>query len=193
VGSPESDCAELLTARFSLRRPTPADIDMIHSIHADDRACLHNPGDRLFSRAEAADLYHRWDEHWRRHGFGYRVIRPRRGRTVLGFCGVKIMRLRDRKVLNLFYRLDPTAWGDGVATEAARAVVARATAELPGQPVVARVRPANVASQRVATRVGLHRAVHLDSPGEDGLDWVFVPANWVEPVHWTTRRRRPTG
>ena len=182
---------QLLTARLSLRRPTPADIDVIHAIHSDERACAHNPGDLLLSRADAAELYHRWDEHWRRYGFGYRVIRPRRGRTVLGFCGTKSSRRRDRKVLNLFYRLDPTAWGDGVATEAAGAVIDWATGQLPEHPVVARVRSANVASQRVATRVGLRRVPHLDSPGEDGLDWIFVPPAWAAPAHWTARRRRP--
>ncbi|MBE1593825.1 GNAT family N-acetyltransferase [Nonomuraea angiospora] len=41
-------------------------------------------------------------------------------------------------------------------------------------PIIARARPANVASQRVAMRAGLVRAEHRDTCGEDGLDWVFV-------------------
>ncbi|WP_234425979.1 hypothetical protein [Streptomyces kebangsaanensis] len=40
--------------------------------------------------------------------------------------------------------------------------------------MVARIRPANTASQRVALRAGLARAAHLDGPGEDGLDWIFA-------------------
>jgi ribosomal-protein-alanine N-acetyltransferase len=177
--------SELLTARLSLRRPSPADIDAIYRIHRDPAACAHNPSDMLAERSDAEDLYRRWDEHWRRHGFGYWVIRPRPGyrpEAILGFCGLKVMRLREREVLNLFYRLDPQAWGDGVATEAATAVVAWASAHVPDHPLTARVRPDNVASMRVAARAGLRRAEHLDTCGEDGLDWLFV-ANWSEERH----------
>ncbi|MEO3815054.1 GNAT family N-acetyltransferase [Plantactinospora sp. B24E8] len=168
---------ELLTRRFSLRRPTPADVDTIHRIHRDPEACAHNPGDMLASRPEAEDLYRRWDSHWREHGFGYWVIRPRTAdeqAASLGFCGLKVMSLAGREVLNLFYRLDPVAWGDGVATEVATTVVDWASVRLSGRPIVARVRPDNVASATVAVRAGLHRAPHLDTDGEDGLDWIFT-------------------
>jgi ribosomal-protein-alanine N-acetyltransferase len=173
---------ELLTARLSLRRPGPADIDAIYRVHHDPRACAHNPSDLLATRADAEDLYRRWDEHWRRHGFGYWVIRPRDGaepRPSLGFCGLKLMRFADREVLNLFYRLDPAAWGDGVATEAAVAVVDWAVAHLPDRPVIARVRPDNLASATVAARAGLRRAGHLDTDGEDGPDRIYT-RNWPD-------------
>jgi RimJ/RimL family protein N-acetyltransferase len=170
----------LPTARLSLRRPTPVDIDAIWRIHSDPRTCAHNPSDLLSSLDEAEALYVRWDEHWNHHGFGYWVLHPRADRapeTALGFCGLKVMRLNHRDVLNLFYRLDPLAWGDGLATEAATAVVTWATEHVPEHPVIARVRPHNVASATVAARSGLRRAEQLDAPGEDGLDWIYA-TNW---------------
>jgi RimJ/RimL family protein N-acetyltransferase len=180
MGDRLCDNEQLLTARLSLRRPTPADIDAIHHIHSNPSACAHNPSDMLVSRRDAENLCRRWDEHWRRHGFGYWVMRARESNAaIVGFCGLKAMRLDDRDVLNLFYRLDPPAWGDGLAGEAATAVVAWARAHIPRRPVVARVRPDNVASARVAVRAGLRRAEHLDSQGEDGLDWMFV-TGWPE-------------
>src|ERR1700754_264761 len=114
----------LRPAPLSLGGPARADIDAIHRIHSDPRAYAHNPGDALASRAEAEERYQRWDEHWNRHGFGYWTVH-RRSRPIqtLGFCGIKLMRLHGRPVLNLFYRLDPPAWGDGIATEVAIAVV----------------------------------------------------------------------
>ncbi|MEU9827224.1 hypothetical protein [Micromonospora chersina] len=45
--------------------------------------------------------------HWQRWGFGYGVVHAEGKR--LGFCGTKVMALRRREVLNLFYRLDPSA------------------------------------------------------------------------------------
>ncbi|MEU2616269.1 GNAT family N-acetyltransferase [Micromonospora sp. NPDC007271] len=175
MGNRGFDNEELTSARLSLHRPTPADIDLIYAIHSDPRACAHNPADMLSTRAEAEDLYQRWDEHWQRQGFGYWVVHA--DRKGLGFCGIKVMKLRHHEILNLFYRLDPSAWGNGVATEAATAVVGWAIGHHPDYPVIARVRPENTPSQRVAARAGLHRAEHLDSQGEDGLDWIFT-SHW---------------
>lgn len=83
------------------------------------------------------------------------------------------MQLRGHPVLNLFYRLDPSACGQGIATEAATAVVDWARTHQAECPVVARVRPGNLASARVAIKAGLQRAEHLDEYGEDGLDLIF--------------------
>jgi RimJ/RimL family protein N-acetyltransferase len=163
----------MLTDRLSLRRPVPADIAAILRLHRDPVACAHNPSDMITTRGEAIERYHRWDGHWAAHGFGYWAVCNRNG-DLLGFCGLKTMRLHERTVLNLFYRLDPAAWGNGIATEAATAVVAWAAAHGPGLPVAARVRPGNVASARVAERAGLHRAPHLDVTGEDGLDLIYT-------------------
>lgn len=169
---------ELVTARLSLRRPCPEDIDAIFAIHHDPKACAHNPAEMLGSRAEAEELFRRWDSHWRRYGFGYWVIHPREGpRRVLGFCGLKLMRLRGREVLNLFYRLDPAVWGNGVATEAATAAVAWGANHIGDRPIVARVHPENIVSAAVATRTGLHRTPNLDT----ACEILFA-------TYWTNRR-----
>jgi RimJ/RimL family protein N-acetyltransferase len=165
---------ELRTGRLSLRRPTAADIDAIFEIHSDPRTCLHNPSDRLTRREEADELYQRWDEQWQRRGYGYWVVRRHGSAARLGFCGIKPMELGSMKILNLFYRFAPSAWGQGLAGEAATAVVAWAAGQVPDLPLIARVRPANIASQRVAIRAGLTRAEHLDTTGDDGVDWIFA-------------------
>ncbi|MDF2708898.1 GNAT family N-acetyltransferase [Nonomuraea muscovyensis] len=165
---------ELRTARLALRRPAEADIDAIFEIHGDPRTCVHNPSDALADPGEAKELYHRWDDQWRRHGYGYWVVRRHDSPEPLGFCGVKPMDLRGMEILNLFYRFAVTAWGQGYAGEAATAVTAWAAEHRPGLPLIARVRPANVASQRVAARAGLTRAAHLDGPGFDGHDWIYA-------------------
>jgi RimJ/RimL family protein N-acetyltransferase len=160
------------TARLSLRRPVPADAAAILRIHCDPLACEHNPADMIATPAEAVERCRAWIAHWERHGFGYRVLRRLGSERVIGFCGVKLMRLHEVPVLNLFYRLEPAAWGSGLAGEAVAAVVASVAGQQ--YPVIARVRPGNVASQRVAVRAGLRRAEHLDTVGDDGVDWIFA-------------------
>jgi [ribosomal protein S5]-alanine N-acetyltransferase len=41
----------------------------------------------------------------------------------IGFCGIKVMQLNENDVVNLFYRFDPAVWGNGLASEAASAVI----------------------------------------------------------------------
>src|SRR5438093_950729 len=126
----------LTTPRLTLHRPVSDDLDLILTIHRDPLACVHNPSDILATRADAEALFNRWDAHWCTHGFGYWVVRQRG--VPIGFTGVKIMQLQDRSVLNLLYRLAPTAWGAGLATGAAGAVVAWARRHEPNRPIIAR-------------------------------------------------------
>jgi RimJ/RimL family protein N-acetyltransferase len=83
------------------------------------------------------------------------------------------MNLGDDEVLNLFYRFHPDVWGHGFATEAATAVTAWVRIERPQDAVIARVRPNNIASHKVAASAGLVRAAALDAAGEDGLDLMY--------------------
>jgi len=168
---------ELLTGRLSLRRPAPADVDAIFSINSDQRACAYNPSDMLATRDEAQQLFLRWDAHWLRFGFGYWVVRRRDSATPIGFCGIKVVQLNESDVANLFYRFDPAAWGNGLASEAASAVTGWVAQNISERALIARIRPQNVASQRVAINAGLTRAEHLDTLGEDGVDWIFVPTS----------------
>jgi RimJ/RimL family protein N-acetyltransferase len=157
-----------------MRRPTPADIDAIFAITADARTTVHNPSDAIVTRRDARELFRRWNEQWDQYGFGYWVVRRHGADTTLGFCGLKAMQFRSGWVLNLFYRFAPRSWGHGIASEAAGAVVAWAAEYAPHWTVIARVRPGNLASQRVALKSGLVRARDLDADGFDGVDWVYA-------------------
>ncbi|MGP4090942.1 GNAT family N-acetyltransferase [Streptomyces sp. KR55] len=165
---------ELQTPRLSLRRPNEADIDAIFEIHSDPGTCVHNPSDALARFEEAEELYRRWNDQWERCGYGYWVVRRHGSEQQLGFCGIKPMALHGMQVLNLFYRFATSAWGQGFAGEAASEVTAWVSRRVPDLPLIARVRPANMASQRVAIRAGLTRAEHLDAIGYDGLDWIYA-------------------
>ncbi|MEV6617378.1 hypothetical protein AB0N31_26690 [Streptomyces sp. NPDC051051] len=48
---------ELLTARLSLRRPEPADVDAILALHSGPRTCAHNPSGALHRYEEAQALF----------------------------------------------------------------------------------------------------------------------------------------
>ena len=84
---------------------------------------------------------------------------------LIGVAGIEPLEFGDRSCWNLYYRLTPSAWGKGLASEAAREAVSVAAAVEPEWPVVARTRPGNLPSARVAQRAGLERRSDLDADG----------------------------
>jgi RimJ/RimL family protein N-acetyltransferase len=145
----------------------------------------HNPSDLVVELSEIEVLLGRWLKHWSGHGFGNCCVFEKATGHLIGNCGIRWMTVRTATVLNLMYRFDPRVWGRGYATEASRAILDWACQNLPGQVVLARVRPGNLASQAVARKVGLRRDPVFDDEGADGLDWAFTnrsrPGSPVRP------------
>lgn len=92
----------------------------------------------------------------------YRALEREDDGAAVGFVGVRRLAVAGRPVFNLYYRLAPSAWGGGIAGRHALAAVAEANRRWPDVPVIARMQPANVPSQRTA------RAAGLDPVGHDG-------------------------
>lgn len=74
----------------------------------------------------------------------------------LGWCG--LFDLEDSGLIEIGYRYVRAAWGRGIATEAARAVLDHGFRVLALDPIVAVAHPENTASQRVLEKIGLRRA-----------------------------------
>jgi [ribosomal protein S5]-alanine N-acetyltransferase len=166
--------ARVETERLVLRRPTADDLDDVERIHGDPAVWTHSPNRREgWDRAECEANLERWIDAWAADGVGFWAV-EREG-SVIGFGG--LMWLRGRQgwpdFLNVYYRFEPGAWGNGYATEMVRAAIALARAHLPGAPLVVGTRPTNAEAARVAVRTGFERRPDLDRSGMHvyALDW----------------------
>lgn len=160
-----SPFALLQTPRLILRAPVPGDAAAVLAIHADPETNRHNPSGPMQSLTEAQARVRDWISDWSEHGLGYWCVSTlTQPQDVIGVSGVRVMEWSGRQVLNLYYRFAPEAWGKGYAAEVASEAVRAAGALLPELPVVARIRPTNASSMRVAERAGLVRRPHLDTP-----------------------------
>jgi len=173
--------SEIRTDRLLLRRPIDADAPFVLALHSDPQAIAHNPADALRDLADAHARLATWSRHWRQ-GLGYWIVEETALVRTIGVCGVKAVDLHGRPSWNLLYRFLPVAWGRGYASEAARACIQVAAQVDASRPVVARIRPSNSASSRVAKAVGLVRRPDLDLDGDDGPDEI-----------WSTAPRTGTG
>jgi RimJ/RimL family protein N-acetyltransferase len=99
-------------------------------------------------RAHRADYY-------AARGYGLWGVVRRDDDALIGRCGLLSSTIDGRPEVELSYLLDPAFRGNGFATEAARAVLAFASAVLGLERVVAVIQPANAPSRRVAERLGM--------------------------------------
>jgi len=73
----------------------------------------------------------------------------------------------DGEELELAYTLSPSAWGRGLAFAAATALLRRAAAELPAEPVIIVTQSANARSLNLARRLGFRPAMTFEEYGAE--------------------------
>ena len=108
-------------------RPTPADI----------RASL----------ADKAD-------HWRRYGFGLWLLRDRATGEMVGRGGLQYTDATGAVAVEAAWAIVPARWGEGLATELARASVRVGLETLARPDLIALTLPDNHASRRVMDKAG---------------------------------------
>jgi RimJ/RimL family protein N-acetyltransferase len=91
--------------------------------------------------------------HWENHGFGPWVLIEKESGAFAGRGGLAWTSVEDSAEVELPWSIEPRLHGNGLATEAAVAAVGWAR-ELGLGEVIALVLPANLASRRVAEKVG---------------------------------------
>jgi RimJ/RimL family protein N-acetyltransferase len=169
----------LVTARFVLTPQEPADAGWL-------AALFTARGRGEVSVDEARERVARMHALTAEHGIGAFVLRPRDGGPPVGYAAVVVGRGTVAEP-ELAFELLPEAHGRGYATEAARAVLdaAHATGR---RRVWASVRPWNVASVRVADKLGFRRD-HVTTDDDGDLVWYLharvsfhdVPLDGLEP------------
>jgi ribosomal-protein-alanine N-acetyltransferase len=155
----------LETERLILRPLTGDDDEALHE------AVYSDPGVAWVRRAGTREETRRALDaklaHVREHGFGMMAIVDRADGTVLGYAGLQ--HLEDGEEVEVGYYLARRAWGRGLATELAQALVRAGFDELGLARIVAVVRPDNDASKRVLHKAGLRferPAHHYDADVE---------------------------
>jgi [ribosomal protein S5]-alanine N-acetyltransferase len=154
------------TERLTLRRPTQDDLPGYRGLLLDPLVMrwLRPPPLDPYDDASVSDLLDRDLAHWARHGFGPAVIADRRDGSFVGRGGLAWTTVAGEEAVELPWALMPARWGEGLATEAARAALAWA-GELGLAEVVSFTLTTNEASRRVMERIGLRPAGEIEHAG----------------------------
>jgi RimJ/RimL family protein N-acetyltransferase len=112
-------------------------------------------GDRGVRTADDAERYIAQGpmESYRRFGFGLWMVEMKEGHLPVGLCG--LIRREELDDIDIGFAFPPQFWGQGFATEAARAVMAYGRETLKLKRIVAIVSPDNERSIKLLEKLGL--------------------------------------
>jgi [ribosomal protein S5]-alanine N-acetyltransferase len=134
------------------------------ALHADPRVMATMGGEATPAESRA------WIERNLRHGeepgLGIFVFRERAGRRFVGRGAIRRIEIGGGPEVEVGYALDFEAWGQGYATEMAKALAAHAEAGGHG-PLVAYTEPSNAASRRVLEKAGFRYERDVVHHGRD--------------------------
>lgn len=147
-----TDWRHTTTERLRLDQPVVADVDDLYAIHADPASWTHFPQGRHLDTARTLATVEQSDVQWA-FGLGYWCVRTSAGGPVVGLAGCA--RPGDLPWWNLYYRFAAGVHGRGYAAEVARHAMVAAADVDPARPVLAYLLEHNVASRRIAERLGL--------------------------------------
>ena len=144
--------ADLLTARLRLHPAHLADLDSLHALWVTPDVRRYLWDDQIISRDLAAATLESCITSFGQHGYGLWIVRRIESSDAIGFCGLRSAVSDDPELL---YGLARLHWGQGLATEAAAAVVRHAFEALDVERIRALTDVPNVASEAVMRRLGM--------------------------------------
>jgi RimJ/RimL family protein N-acetyltransferase len=166
---------ELRTERLILRHFTPKDDSALHQAVFSDAEAMHfgdGPQSLEWTRAW---IQHCQQDYYEARGYGPLAVIERSTRRLIGYCGLFYFSdVNGQPEVELGYRLARGVWGQGYATEAAIAVRDYATTTLGMNRLIAIIDPSNIASIRVAEKLGMRFESEVMLEGYTYPDHVYA-------------------
>lgn len=151
----------IATERLWLREHVPEDAEAIFEIGRDPLVQRYTGDPCLTSVEETrAMLCERPIADYARYGFGRWAVVLKESSRLIGMAGLKF--LPEFGDVDVGYRLLPSFWGMGLATEASQACVIFGFETLKLPRIIGLVDPANVGSVRVLEKSGLSFEAMID-------------------------------
>jgi RimJ/RimL family protein N-acetyltransferase len=153
---------EIRTARLRLRSWRDEDFEPSAAMNADPRVMEFYPG--VISREESLGHFARARARMAERGYGFWPVEVIGGAPFIGLVGLSNPDFQAHflPAVEIGWRLAAEHWGQGYATEAARAALAFGFQRLALPEIVAFTTVANVRSRRVMDKLGMRRAAGDD-------------------------------
>jgi len=157
--------AEIETLRLRLRPMTFDDLSALAQLWSDPAVMKYLPTGEPRSVEETRVELSYMVGHWQEHGYGTWAVRLKGERVFVGYCGIQHLHaepggvsaeaLRHGTDVEVIAGLAKPYWGQGVASEATKAVLRYGFEVVRLSRIVAAIHPANDTSRHILERMGL--------------------------------------
>jgi len=145
----------LETTRLYVRKFTPDDAQALMSILGDEDIMHFSRSGVMTLEKIKESLANFYIPNYTAHGFGMYAVIQKSDNQLIGICGFFIEQIDGQRHIELAYRIAKKYWGQGFATEAAIALKQYAHNVLGIKELISIIDPTNIASKRVAEKVGM--------------------------------------
>jgi RimJ/RimL family protein N-acetyltransferase len=159
----------LETKRLILRHQNLADLDALWALYCDPEITKYIP-DAPKTYAEARE-----ELEWHRNGHPtypelglWATIHKETGKFI-GRCGLLPWTIEDVQEVEVAYTIAREYWGQGLGTEAAQAILQHGLDQLHYSRLICLIDPENLASQKVAEKIGMSLEKKMDGWEGDGI------------------------
>lgn len=162
---------QLETPRLQLRLMDASDIDDLLCIFGDPKVMASFKA-ATFNREQMEHWTQRNLDHQNQYGYGLFSVILKSEKLLIGDCGLEHMKVDGVQETELGYDFRSDYWNQGYATEAASAVRDHAFKVLKLPKLISLIRIGNMASKRVAEKVGMQLVAEIS---ENGIPyWKFA-------------------
>lgn len=145
--------AILETSRLTLRPFREDDVDVLSGLMANQDFMRFSLG--VYTREQTQAVLDKILS-WNRAGLPSQfAVVIQTGGKLIGYCGFFHQVVDEKNEIEIGYRLHPNYWNQGLITEAAGAVRDHAFRDLKLPRVISLIHPENIASRRVAEKIGM--------------------------------------
>jgi ribosomal-protein-alanine N-acetyltransferase len=145
----------LETERLLLRHQTMMDLDALHALYSDPEITKYIPDAPRNYAETKEELEWFLNGHPKHPELGlWATIHKGTGKFI-GRCGLLPWTIDGQPEVEVAYTLARGYWGQGLATEAARAILQYGFEKLNLARLICLIDPQNTASQRVAEKIGM--------------------------------------
>ena len=167
----------LETNRLILRRQVLEDLDALWALYCDPEITKYIPdAPRSYEEAREELEWHK-NGHPRNPELGlWATIHKETGRFI-GRCGLLPCTIEGQQEVEVAYTIAQEYWGQGLATEAAQAILHHGVEQLHLPRLICLIDPENIASQKVAEKIGMTLERKVDGIDGDGIPTLIYSIN----------------
>jgi len=180
---------DVTTPRLSLLRFGRGDLDEL-AVAFSQPEVWEFPYGRALTRAETEAFLDAQMKHWKDCGFGCWAARERETGHLIGYVGLSVPTFLPEilPAVEVGWRVIPTAWGNGYATEGATAALDEAFTTLRLDSVCSLPQVDNPRSMRVAERLGMRLVRNAYVPANERRGAVTAALYEIDAGEWASRR-----